>query len=94
MGDYFTVVLVVCKALYHLPAAISQSDDAALVVSVVVEGSVSVGDAKRRIDTLIVGDRSDHVVLLIEDGDDVIAVVEILPRYPVFGFADSSAKAS
>ncbi len=84
-------MVIVGKVLDFVAVFIREGYDGALVVSVVVEGAVLVGDAKRRVDALVVGDCGDDIVVAIEDGDDILAVVEILLRDAVFGFGYSSA---
>ena len=42
---YSTVMVIISKRLYDITAFIGESDDRALVISMVVEGAVGVGDA-------------------------------------------------
>jgi len=77
MLDYSTIVVIVGKVFDYIALLVCEAYNGALVVSVVVEGAVLVCDAKRRVDMFTVGDGGDDIVLFIEDGDDVVTVVEI-----------------
>ena len=57
----------------------------------VVEGGVLVCDGEWRVDGGIVGDGGDDVVVSIEDGDDVGAVIEISFCDAIFCLTHSSA---
>jgi hypothetical protein len=75
-----------------LSAAVCQGYNASLVITVVVECTVGIGDAQRYVYTLIVDDGGDDLVVTVKNGNDIITVIEILLRYIIFClfFIDSS----
>ena len=83
---------VVCKALDYCSCAVCKSYNASLVITVVVECTVGIGDTQRCVYTLIVGDGGDDLVVTVKNGNDIITVIEILLRYIIFClfFIDSS----